>query len=144
MRRILRLKFLIAILSLVAISACAPRETPPTFMPELTYEEHLAVSPPPPKDVTVSPEADGVRIAWEPSDPVTIQHGYGDEVLYYKVFRSADQVNWSQLGTTTADFFLDTTAPPGGISYYCVTAVHKGLEGGEVEGDRSDPVPSQP
>lgn len=108
---------------------------------ELTFEEHRAAAPPPPKDLNINPEGNGVQITWEPSDKVMDPHGYGDEVLFYKVFRRAEgSIELSQLGTTTETSFLDAKRTAEDEYYYSVVAVHKGVDGGEVDGDRSDEV----
>lgn len=142
---------IMSILLVLVLSACAsqpvPGAPPPgeemTIEPggELTFEEHRAAVPPPPRNLSINPEGNGVQIAWEPSDKVTGPHGYGDEVLFYKVFRRAEgSIEVIELGTTTETSFLDAKRTAEDKYYYSVVAVHKGLDGGEVDGDRSDEV----
>ena len=141
----------IGALLIFLLSACASKPQPmastpekePTFEPggELTFEEHRAAVPPPPINISINPEGNAVQIAWEPVAKVIGPHGYGDEVLFYKVFRRAEgSIEAVQLGTTTETSFLDAKRTAEDKYYYSVVAVHKGLDGGEVDGDRSDEV----
>jgi hypothetical protein len=106
---------------------------------ELTFEQHRAMFPPPPKNLTINPEGNAVLISWEAADPVTIPHGYGDKVLYYKVFRRAEkETDPVQIGTTTAPSFFDAKRTAQDKYYYSIVEVHDGLAGGELDGDRSE------
>lgn len=132
----------IGILLVFMLSACTSKPLPVATTPggELTFEEHRAATPPPPKNLSINPEGNAVQIAWEPADPVLTPHGYGDEVLFFKVFRRVEGQIAVQLGTTTETSFLDAKRAAGDKYFYSVVEVHKGLDGGEVDGDRSDEV----
>ena len=89
------------------------------------------MTPPSPRNLKINPEGNGVVIYWEAAEPVTIPHGYSDEVLYYKVFRRAEgELEAVQLGTTKELSYLDAVRTAADKYYYSVVGVHKGLGGG--------------
>jgi hypothetical protein len=100
----------------------------------LRWEEDLAAHPPPPQNVKVVDEANGVLVTWEQPIAVEVPHSYSDTIVHYRVFRrlasSADPI---EIGTTDQLSFVDSE-PPAGLVFYHVTAVHEG----DVESSRSD------
>jgi len=87
----------------------------------------------PPVSVTAISEEEGNRLSWPDSD---------DES--YRVFRSAvnDFASTTELATTTAPTYFDTTADPMIENFYWVVAVNEaGLDGKVAESSSVPPAP---
>ncbi len=153
MKRNIHSGLVISILFVLISGACtskplppenkATESTPSLVLPseELNFEQQQAISPPAPKNLRINPEGSSVQIAWDAADLVVTPHGYSDEVLFYKIFRREEgQLDAIQLGTSTETSFLDVKISAGVNYFYSVVEVHKGLEGGEMDGSRSEEV----
>jgi fibronectin type 3 domain-containing protein len=102
----------------------------------LTWEDDVAVHPPPPQNLRATMEDGQVRLEWDRPLQVTVSHSYDDEIAYYRIFRRrADSADSEPIGKTEELTFVDIS-PPSGQVFYRVTAVHVG----EYEGSRSDEV----
>lgn len=108
----------------------------------LSFEEHRAGTPPGPENLVAVPSDGGIQLTWEAA--VSIggeEHVYGESPLYYKIFRrTADELEYTQISTTTEPFFLDEDVEKGQVYYYTVVQVHAIEDGGEIDGDRPDEV----
>lgn len=102
----------------------------------LTYEEFRSTTPPAPQNLRATFTAEGVRLDWEPALAVQMAHLYSDRVQHYNVWRRAQGGESTLLDTTSANYYMDTTASQGVIYYYAVSAVHEG----PVEGERTEEV----
>jgi len=104
--------------------------------PELTYEQSLSTTPPAPTDLKAVLVNGKVQLSWQEPPPVTVLHYYGDEILYYKVYRRTQGKKFAFLAQVTETSYLDQD-PPTGIEYfYTVTAVHPN----EIESSRASEV----
>jgi hypothetical protein len=132
---------LIVFASFLVLAGCTFPGAPPTVSGEgLTWEDDVAIHPPPPQNLRATVENGQVRLEWERPIEVTVDHSYGDEIAYYRVFRRrADSADTEPIGTTEELTFVDES-PPSGEVFYRVTAVHVG----DVEGSRSDEVKATP
>ena len=108
---------------------------------ELTYEQQRGSIPPAPQTLRAKAQGNAVLVTWEPGAPVAIPHTYGDQVLYYKLYRRAgDQVDFVLLATVTETHFLDSTVVAGAQYHYFVVEIHKGAGGSDLSSGRSDEV----
>lgn len=126
-----------------ATATALPTEPPPAASPtppELTYEENVKYTPPPPLNIQASAGAQAITITWSPPPPVSVPHVYSDVVDHYNVYRSQDGGEFALLGSTSATSFTDDgSSQPlvaGAIYRYFVTALHEG----EVESAQSERV----
>ena len=126
----------IACVFCLVLAGCALAEPTPPPPGGLTWEDDLAIHPPPPQDLRATVEGGHVRLEWNPPSKVTVSHSYDDEIAYYRVFRRhAGSADSEPIGETKELAFVDTS-PPSGQVFYRITAVHVG----EYEGSRSDEV----
>lgn len=104
---------------------------------ELTPEEHLANSPPPPANVRVAVvSVDSIELAWDPPPPVDVPHAYSDNVIAYRIYRRAGgDLEFRPVGETPEVRFVDTQVDPGQTYEYSVSSIREM----NVEGSRSDP-----
>jgi fibronectin type 3 domain-containing protein len=114
-----------------------PDGNTPTPGAGITYEEHLALHPPPPQHVRVEGvTASAVHLAWDPPPVVAIQHRYSDTVVAYRVYRKrAGELDFRRLAETAELTYTDTTVQRGTEYLYEVSSVHEH----EIEGSRSYP-----
>jgi len=103
---------------------------------ELTYEEDLSIHPPAPAALKAIVTEEGIEFSWEVPPPVTVPHGYSDEVLFYKVYRRTDATPFAFLAQTTETVYKDQDAIAGVKYYYTVTAMHEN----EIESTRPSEV----
>lgn len=103
----------------------------------MTFEEHRAINPPPPENLSAELQGDGILLTWEPAGPVLLEHFYGDDVLYYKLFRrTGDTLDYMQVDSPTETSYLDEDVEPGATYHYTVVEVHSALANGEIDGER--------
>lgn len=124
-----------------AVVATAPANVPtePGKVPGgpgISYEENLAINPPPVQNLSAQAQAGGIRLIWEAPPTVTLPHRWDDAVLGYKVYRRTADTRLAFLADTLDTQYLDETAEPGVEYFYTVTALHAH----NVESTRPDVV----
>lgn len=120
------------------VTATEPASPAPTPTGDgLTYEENLAINPPPPANVRVSEvKAGAVHLVWDLPPPVTVPHPYSDRVVSYQVFRrEAGELEFRPLATTPDLEYTDTTVSSGHTYEYVVSSIREQ----NAEGTHSDP-----
>ena len=131
---------ILCVFCLLFCSSCGTVATP-TEQSGVTLEENQAMFPPAPTDISITTENRTVLISWQAADPASSEHFYSDTILYYKVFRrTADELSPTLLGEALDLQYSDTSAEEGIAYYYSIVAVHAGLDGGEINGERSPEV----
>jgi fibronectin type 3 domain-containing protein len=103
----------------------------------LTYEEMRSTNPPPPQNLQTACGDGRVRLAWEAAPTSEIPHGYGEEILYYNLYRRTEGTyDLLLLTRVEGTSYVDPAVEKGVVYYYAVSAVHEG----PVEGQRTDEV----
>lgn len=93
----------------------------------ITFEEDRKINPPPPRNLRAVSEHAGVRLRWEPPEPVTVQTAYNKKIAYYNVYRRKNGAEFRRRASTRSESFTDRGVASGGDKYtYAVTAVHVG------------------
>jgi hypothetical protein len=108
--------------------------------PGLTYEEDLSINPPPPLALKATIVEKGIQLNWDLPPVVSVPHHYGDEVLYYKIFRRTETTQFVFLAKTTDLFYVDQSAEVDAKYTYTVTAMHEN----ENESSRAQEVTPSP
>jgi len=108
----------------ICLTACAAdsQALPPD--PGISYEENLAINPPPVQHLQAAPLNDGILLTWEPPPAVEVPHSYSDVIVEYLVYRRILGKKKALLGRTAELRYLDLTPSPGVDYSYTVTAMH--------------------
>ena len=105
----------------------------------ISYEENLRINPPAVRNLAAQATGEGILLTWEAPPEVTVSHSYSDEIFGYKIYRRAEGeplTGRSLLAETQELRYLDTSAAPGVMYSYTVTALHDH----NVESTRPDEV----
>jgi len=95
----------------------------------LSYQEHLKVTPPPPRNLAGMFAGDRMTLRWDAPAPVTVPHDYGDTITLYKIYRGTTPDTVSSYASTKDLTFTDRDISGSTQYAYEVTAFF----GGEVE-----------
>jgi len=104
-------------------------QVPSTQPEELTYQEHLKITPPPPRNLAGTFSGDRITLRWDAPKPVTVPHDYSDTITLYKIYRGTTPDTVSSYASTKDLTFTDRNLSGSRVFAYEVTA----LFGGEVE-----------
>jgi len=104
--------------------------------PGISFEENLAINPPPVQNLSAQAQAGGILLTWEAPPTVTLPHRWEDAVLGYKVYRRTADTRLAFLADTPDTQYMDETAEPGVEYFYTITALHAH----NVESTRPDVV----
>lgn len=97
--------------------------------------------PPHPQQLTAQILGANIFLTWQAAQPPDLAHNYGDEPLYFQVFRKqANELEWQLIGESSAPQFTDTDVLSGSMYIYSVVAVHSNLSAGETYSARSEEV----
>lgn len=95
----------------------------------LSYQEHLKVTPPPPRNLAGTFARDRIALRRDAPAPMTVPHDYGDSITLYKIYRGTAPDTVSLYTSTKDLMFTDRNLSRSRVFAYEVTA----LFGGEVE-----------
>ena len=124
----------------VETSTLAAAQTTAVNPPELTFEMNLAINPPPPVGIKAVAVAGGIKLTWTNPPAVIVPHHYSDNILFYKIYRRTETIQFTVLAQTSENFYLDETVTKGIQYFYIVTAQH---ENG-IESSRPDEISVTP
>lgn len=102
----------------------------------ITFEEDRNINPPPPRNLRAVSGHDGVRLHWDPPEPVSSQTAYNKKIAYYNVYRGKVGSEFRRRASLRNESFTDKGVASGGAGYiYTVTAVHVGGNESALSGE---------
>lgn len=113
----------------------APEEPIVTDNPEdenpeegITYEEELAINPPPPRNLSGVFNTDNIELTWDVPETVTLPHNYSDKIDHYDIYKTIykiDEEGVTYTISTPGLTFKDSNVSTGSTYIYEVVAVHE-------------------
>lgn len=89
---------------------------------ELTFEDQVKITPPPPRNLAGTYSGNRITLHWDAPAPVTLPHDYNDTPAGYTIYRGTTPGTISYYATTPYPFFTDREVSGSTAYTYEVTA----------------------